>query len=133
MELKVTEVSRCLDKKMLIMGFEVPDLLFIFLTMSVLNFLFGTTNLKLLFVWLPSAAIALTIILLDHYIQSQWQSQIIDGKHHGKKLIEILKAPLQNEGKTFCANFALDVRKYPMISRSPILASKADLGLSRHY
>ncbi len=61
MELKVTEVSRCLDKKMMIMGFEVPDLLFIFLTMSILNFLFGTTNLKLLFVWLPSAAIALTI------------------------------------------------------------------------
>lgn len=61
MELKVTEVSRCLDKKMMIMGFEVPDLLFIFLTMSILNFLFGTTNLKWLFVWLPSAAIALTI------------------------------------------------------------------------
>ena len=48
MELKVTEVSRCLDKKMMIMGFEIPDLLFIFLTMSILNFLFGTTNLKLL-------------------------------------------------------------------------------------
>ena len=63
MELKVTEVSRCLDKKMMIMGFEIPDLLFIFLTMSILNFLFGTTNLKMLFVWLPSAAIALTIKL----------------------------------------------------------------------
>lgn len=61
MEIKVTEVSRCLDKKMVIMGFEIPDLLFIFLTMSILNFLFGTTNLKFLFVWLPSAAIALTI------------------------------------------------------------------------
>lgn len=61
MELKVTEVSRCLDKKMVIMGFEVPDLLFIFLTMSILNFLFGTTTLKWLFVWVPSAAIALTI------------------------------------------------------------------------
>ena len=74
-----------------------------------------------------------SFVLLDHYIQSQWQAQIIDGKHQGKKLIEILKAPLQNEGKMFCANFALDVRKYPMISRSPILADKADLGLSRHY
>jgi hypothetical protein len=61
MELKVTEVSRCLDKKMMIMGFEVPDLLIIFLTMSILNFLFGTTDLKWLFVWLPSAALALTI------------------------------------------------------------------------
>lgn len=61
MDLKVTEVSRCLDKKMMIMGFEVPDLLIIFLTMSILNFLFGTTELKWLFVWLPSAALALTI------------------------------------------------------------------------
>ena len=61
MDLKVTEVSRCLDKKMMIMGFEIPDLLFIFLTMSILNFLFGATNLKMLFVWLPSAAIAITI------------------------------------------------------------------------
>ncbi len=74
-----------------------------------------------------------SFILLDHYVQSQWQAQIINGKHQGKKLIEILKMPTQNEGKTFCANFALDVRKYPMISRSPILASKADLGLSRQY
>ncbi len=61
MEIKVTEVSRCLDKKMMVMGFEVPDLLIIFLTMSILNFLFGTTDLKWLFVWLPSAALALTI------------------------------------------------------------------------
>lgn len=61
MELKVTEVSRCLDKKMMIMGFEIPDLLIIFLTMSILNFLFGTTDLKWLFVWLPSASLALTI------------------------------------------------------------------------
>lgn len=58
MDLKTTEVSRCLDKKMMIMGFEVPDLLVIFLTMSVLNFLFGSTSVKWLLVWLPSIALA---------------------------------------------------------------------------
>ncbi len=84
MELKVTEVSRCLDKKMMIMGFEVPDLLFIFLTMSILNFLFGTTNLKLIFVWLPSAAIALTIKLTkrgkpDNYLIHWLRFQIKPG------------------------------------------------------
>jgi len=63
MDLKVTSVSKCLDKKMMIMGFEIPDLLFIFLSMSILNFLFGTTNLKLLFVWLPSFALAMTLRL----------------------------------------------------------------------
>lgn len=56
--LRATPVSKCLDKKMLIMGFEVPDLLVIFLTMSILNFLFGTTSLKWLLVWLPSALLA---------------------------------------------------------------------------
>lgn len=84
MELKVTEVSRCLDKKMMIMGFEVPDLLFIFLTMSVLNFLFGTTDLKWLFVWLPSVAIATTIRLTkrgkpDNYLIHWLRFQIKPG------------------------------------------------------
>ncbi len=63
MELKVTPVSKCLDKKMMIMGFEIPDLLIIFLSMSILNFLFGSTSLKWLFVWLPSLSLALTIRL----------------------------------------------------------------------
>lgn len=84
MDLKVTEVSRCLDKKMTILGFEVPDLLFIFLTMSILNFLFGTTNLKLVFVWLPSATIAITIRLTkrgkpDNYLIHWLRFQIKPG------------------------------------------------------
>lgn len=61
MDLKVTPVSKCLDKKMMILGFEIPDLLFIFITMSVLNFLFGSTSLKWLLVWLPSISIAMII------------------------------------------------------------------------
>ena len=61
MDLKMTAVSKCLDKKMMIMGFEIPDLLFIFLTMSILNFLFGSTSMKWLFVWLPSLSLGLTL------------------------------------------------------------------------
>lgn len=61
MNLKVTPVSKCLDKKMMILGFEIPDLLFMFLMMSVLNFLFGSTSLKWLFVWLPSLSLAMVI------------------------------------------------------------------------
>lgn len=84
MELKMTEVSRCLDKKMMIMGFEVPDLLIIFLTMSILNFLFGTTSLKWFFVWLPSASLALTIRLTkrgkpDNYLIHWLRYQIKPG------------------------------------------------------
>jgi hypothetical protein len=63
MELRTTSVSKCLDKKMMIMGFEIPDLLVIFLSISILNFMFGSTNMKLVLVWLPSIALALTIRL----------------------------------------------------------------------
>lgn len=61
MEILTTPVSRCLDKKMVIMGYEVPDLLFIFLTLSVLNFLFGTTSFKLFMVWIPTVSLALLL------------------------------------------------------------------------
>lgn len=61
MELNSTPVSRCLDKKMVIFGFEIPDLLAIFLTLSILNYLFGATSLNVALVWLPSAALAVTL------------------------------------------------------------------------
>lgn len=58
MEIKSVAVSKCLDKKMIIFGFEVPDLLLIFLTLSTLNFLFGTTSMKIVLVWLPATLLA---------------------------------------------------------------------------
>lgn len=58
MEIKTTPVSKCLDKKMIVMGFEIPDLLAIFLTLSILNFLFGMTSMKIVAVWLPTIALA---------------------------------------------------------------------------
>lgn len=61
MALKVTPVSQCLEKKLQVMGFEIPDLLFVFFLLSILNFLFGTTSGKLFLVWLPTLAVALTI------------------------------------------------------------------------
>lgn len=61
MEIKTTAVSKCLDKKMIIMGFEIPDLLAIFLTLSILNFMFGMTSMKIILVWLPSIALALIL------------------------------------------------------------------------
>ncbi len=61
MDLKMTPVSRCLEKKMMIFGFEVPDLLFIFMTLSILNFLFNETDFKLLLIWLPTLSLAGTL------------------------------------------------------------------------
>lgn len=86
MSLKVTEVSRCLDKKMTIMGFEIPDLLMIFLTVSILNFLFGSSSIKWLLVWLPSLTLALLLRYakrgkpdnyLIHWIRFQGKPHII--------------------------------------------------------
>lgn len=43
------------------MGFEVPDVLAIFLFLSILNFSFGQTNYKLAFVWGPVVFLAITL------------------------------------------------------------------------
>ena len=58
MGLRTEPTSQSLDKKLLILGFEVPDILAIFILLSVLNFTFGQTNYKLFLVWLPVVAIA---------------------------------------------------------------------------
>lgn len=61
MALRSEPVSKCLEKRLLILGFEVPDILAIFLLLSVLNFLFGQTELKLVLVWLPVVAVAVIL------------------------------------------------------------------------
>lgn len=63
MSLKSTPVSKCLDKKLLIFGFEVPDVLAIFLVLSILNFVLGPTGQKLLLVWLPTLTLAIVLRL----------------------------------------------------------------------
>ncbi len=58
MSLKTTSVAKCLDKRLLLLGFEVLDVLAIFLTLSILNFIFGQTSLKIMTVWIPTAFLA---------------------------------------------------------------------------
>ena len=59
--LRSIPVSRSLDKKLTFGGFEVLDLLGLMLVISVLNLLFGSTGMKLYFVWLPSLFLALVL------------------------------------------------------------------------
>ncbi len=61
MALRSESTSQSLEKKLLIMGFEVPDVLAIFLLLSILNFSFGQTNYKLALVWGPVAIFAITL------------------------------------------------------------------------
>lgn len=61
MELRTNSTSKCLDRKLTMLGFEVPDLLLIFFTISILNFVFGKTGFKLFLVWLPTVTLVLTL------------------------------------------------------------------------
>lgn len=61
MALQSEPVSRSLDKKLQLFGYEVPDVLALFLLISILNFILGSIPYKALFVWIP--AITLAVIL----------------------------------------------------------------------
>jgi hypothetical protein len=63
MAVRQSPVSQCLDRRLTIAGFEVLDLLAIFLVLSVLNLLFSGTTAKVFLVWLPTAALAVTLRL----------------------------------------------------------------------
>ena len=56
--MRTTSVSRCLDRKLVLFGFEVLDLIAVFLLLSVLNYVFGQLPFKWLFVWAPSVTLA---------------------------------------------------------------------------
>jgi hypothetical protein len=66
MNLKVTAVSQCLDKKLKFLGYEIPDLLFILSFLSLLNFLFGALPWKIIIVWVPTLILALVLRIGKH-------------------------------------------------------------------
>ena len=61
LSLRTVSVNQCLEKKLLIFGYEIPEILAIFFMLSVLNFVFGATGLKLFLVWLPSLTVAVVL------------------------------------------------------------------------
>jgi len=61
MALKTVPVAKCLEKKLLMLGFEVPDILAIFLLLTLLNFIFGESGAKFLLVWMPSICVAVIL------------------------------------------------------------------------
>ena len=63
MALKTFDVYRCLDKKALVFGFEIVDLLAVFIFLSVLNFLFRGLPYKFFITWVPAASLALFLRL----------------------------------------------------------------------
>ena len=59
MSIRRTPVSRCLDKKLLLFGYEVFDLLAVFMLLAILNILFGGTRFELIICWLPPVVLAI--------------------------------------------------------------------------
>jgi len=74
MELLSSKVPRALETKARIFGFELGDLLLIFLYLSVSNLFFGATRLKLPIVWIGTASLVSFLYFVkrgkpDHYLQ----------------------------------------------------------------
>jgi hypothetical protein len=64
--LRSEPTSQSLEKKLLIMGFEVPDVLAIFLLLSILHFVLGPFGSKILLVWCPVIVFALVLRIGKH-------------------------------------------------------------------
>lgn len=58
-ELLASKVPRSLEMKTKLFGFELPDLLLIFLNLSVTNLIFGASTFRYLFVWGTTLGLAL--------------------------------------------------------------------------
>ena len=74
MSLFVSKVPRSLETKTRLFGFELGDLLFVFLYLALSNLIFGQTRLKFPLVWMGTIAIAAVLHFLkrdkpDNYIQ----------------------------------------------------------------
>ena len=69
-----SSVPRALDTKNKLFGFELSDLLLVFLYLSVSNLIFGTTKLKWIVVWGGTLALGLALHFLkrnkpDNHLQ----------------------------------------------------------------
>ena len=63
MALNQSKVTKSLERKLKIVGFEVPDILAIFILLAVLNFVFASSQYKLFLSWGPALLFALLLRL----------------------------------------------------------------------
>ena len=82
--LLVSKVPRALDAKTRLFGFELGDLLLIFLYLAISNLVFGSTRLKLPLVWGGTAVIAGVLFFVkrnkpDHYLEHWGEFQRTPG------------------------------------------------------
>ncbi len=63
MALKTSDVYRCLDRKTLVLGFEIVDMFLVFSCLALLNLLLGGLPYKFYWTWGPSLALGLFLRL----------------------------------------------------------------------
>ncbi|MBL7555114.1 MAG: hypothetical protein JNM24_04765 [Bdellovibrionaceae bacterium] len=61
MALKTFEVYKCLERKTLILGFEILDLFVCFLLLAVLSMIFKEFSYKFFITWGPAALLAIIL------------------------------------------------------------------------
>jgi len=93
--LLTSKVPRALEMKSKLFGFELPDLLFIFMNLAVTNLVFGTTRFRYPLVWGTTLGMALFLFFVkrgrpDAYLQhlgefiaapSYWAAGAADRKY----------------------------------------------------
>jgi hypothetical protein len=72
--LSATRVPRALEMKTKLFGFELPDLLLIFMNLAITNLIFGSTNFRYSLVWGTTLGLALFLFFIkrgrpDNYLQ----------------------------------------------------------------
>ncbi len=96
MALKTTDVNKCLDKRLLVFGFEIFDVLIVLFVLSVLNLLFAASTYKLFLVWVPSVCLGLILRFgkqnkpdkyLLHLMKYQFQPGILSAFREPKVVI----------------------------------------------
>lgn len=75
-------VPRTLETKSKILGFELSDVLILFLNLSIQNLVFGGTQFKIPMVFGTSVAIALVLFVFkrgkpDHFLQHYFQHMLL--------------------------------------------------------
>jgi hypothetical protein len=95
MEIKTSQVYKCLEKKTLIFGFEIFDVFLVCILLSVLNIVFSTSDWKLFYTWLPVAGVAIGLRTfkrgkpdnyLLHYLRFQFSPGIYSAFTKSKNL-----------------------------------------------
>lgn len=93
--LSTTKVPRALEMKSKLFGFDLPDLLFIFMNLAITNLIFGTSHYRYPLVWGLTVALAVFLFFSkrgkpDNYLQhlgefitrpSYYQAGAADLKH----------------------------------------------------